>query len=337
MCNCNKLFEIIQYIINFTTTYKLENQNSLFLERLFGERAKTYFRKLGKTLATEELFFKASAVAFNLFLCAIPFTLLLVSILGYVLSFEDAFTEIINLGRDFFPSFRYETGEGDVITGAITIRDMLLPLVQNRRIFGLIGFGILIFFTQGLFNTVKHVIFDIFQIKDHKHPFLELLYNFLSIGIVGSVFVFFSMSIFLLSLLTFNEVQLPFTELVIKLGGLLNVVNILLPFIFTLFLFYVIYRFISERRMSKSVAFVGAISYTILFETARAGVGIYLNYAIQAYAYFYQGYTLLVVIFFWTFYASIIFVVSTIAARVYQDIYTTDKAGTDENPYTIIS
>lgn len=294
-------------------------------------------RELTKMLAKEDLFFKASAIAFNLFLCAIPFTLLLISILGYILSFEDAFNEIINLGRDFFPSFRYETGEGDVITGAITIKQMLLPLVENRRIFGLIGFGILIFFTQGLFNTVKHVIFDIFEIEDHKHPFLELLYNFLAIGIVGSVFVFFSMGIFLFSLLTFNEVQLPFTEIVIRLGGLLNAINIILPFVFTLFLFYVIYRYISERRMSKKVAFVGALSYTLLFETARAGVGIYLNYAIQAYAYFYQGYTLLVVIFFWTFYSSAIFVLSTVVARVYQDVYTLDSAKTDENPYTIIS
>jgi len=309
----------------------------LFLKRLFGNESKTYWQELKKALANQDLFFKASAIAFNLFLCAIPFTLLLISILGYILSFEDAFNEIINLGRDFFPSFRYETGEGDVISGAITIKQMLLPLVENRRIFGLVGFGILIFFTQGLFNTVKHVIFDIFEIKDHKHPFLELLYNFLAIGIVGSVFIFFSMGIFLFSLLTFNEVQIPFTEIVIRLGGLLNAINIILPFVFTLFLFYVIYRYISERRMSEKVAFVGAMSYTLLFETARAGVGIYLNYAIQAYAYFYQGYTLLVVIFFWTFYSATIFVISTVLARVYQDVYTVDSAKTDENPYTIIS
>jgi len=134
----------------------LEKQKSLFLKRLFGNESKTYWQELKKALANQDLFFKASAIAFNLFLCAIPFTLLLISILGYILSFEDAFNEIINLGRDFFPSFRYETGEGDVISGAITIKQMLLPLVENRRIFGLVGFGILIFFTQGLFNTVKH-------------------------------------------------------------------------------------------------------------------------------------------------------------------------------------
>jgi len=309
----------------------------LLKRNLLSTKSKKFWRYLGKLIVEKDLFFNASAITFNLFICAIPFTLLLISILGYILSFEDAFAEVVRLGRDFFPSFRYNTDENDVITGAITIEQMLMPLVKNRRIFGLIGFGILIFFSQGLFSTVKHVIFDIFEIKDRKHPVLELIYNFFAIGLVGGVFVFFSMAFFLLSVFSFNELQIPLTSMVVQLSGLFNVINIIFPFIFTLFLFYAIYRYISEKRMGKNVAFIGALFYTILFETARAGVGLYLDYAIEAYAYFYQGYTLLVVIFFWTFYSATIFVISTAAARAYQDIYTKKSAKTEDNPYTIIS
>jgi len=301
------------------------------------KKFKKFLRLFVKQAADEDLFFNASAITFNLFICAIPFTLLLISILGYLLSFEEAFAEVINLGRDFFPNFQYQTDDGDVITGAATIQELLMPLVRNRRIFGLVGFGILIFFSQGLFKTVKHVIFDIFEIKDHRHPVMEMIYNFLAMGVVGGVFVFSSIAIFFISIFAFNELQLPFVNTTIYVSGLFKTVNIILPFLFTLGLFYVIYRYLSEKRVSKQVAFVGSLVYTFLFETARAGVGLYLDYAIEAYEYFYQGYTLLVVIFFWTFYSATIFVVSTVAARAYQDVYTSETAKTEENPYTLIS
>ncbi|NBV31672.1 MAG: YihY/virulence factor BrkB family protein, partial [Bacteroidetes bacterium] len=63
----------------------------------------------------------ASAITFNLFLCAIPFTLILLSILGYVLSIDAAFNEILRFGRELFPSFSFETAEGDVISASLTI------------------------------------------------------------------------------------------------------------------------------------------------------------------------------------------------------------------------
>ena len=298
---------------------------------------RVFWRLFSKLMAKKDVFFNASAITFNLLICAIPFVLLLISIFGYVLSYEDAFQEIVRFGRELFPSFQYESSEGAVIAGPVTIEQMLRPLVKNRRVFGIVGFGILIFFTQGLFTTIKHVIFDIFEIESHRHPVMELVYNFFAISLVGSVFVFFSMSISILSILTVHDIDLPFTDLVLRLSMVMELVNLLLPFFFTLFLFYVIYRFTSEKRVSAKVSFIGALVYTVLFEIARAGVGLYLDYAIQAYEYFYQGYTILVVIFIWAFYLAALFVVSTVFARAYQDSFTKETPRTDANPYTMLS
>lgn len=283
----------------------------------------------------KDVFFNASAITFNLFICAIPFTLLLISLIGYALSFDDAFNEILRYGRELFPSFRYETQSEDVVQGAVTLENLLNPLVGARRIFGTAGAIILVVFSQGLFHTIKHVVFDIFDIEDRRHPLMEMVYNFFTFGLIGGVFLFFSAAISLLSLFSFNEIALPLTDLVIELNWVYDLLNVLIPLLFTLFLFYILFRYISEKRMQRRVALVGAVVYTTLFEIAKYGVGVYLNYAFGAYRYYYQGYTIPVIIAVWAFYSAVLLIFSVIVARAYQEVYV--NKGVRENPYTAIS
>lgn len=300
------------------------------------QKYKNFWRLIVDLIIKKDVFFNASAITFNLFICAIPFTLLLISIIGYVLSYDEAFNEILRYGRELFPSFTYESQSGDVFRGAITIETLLNPLIGARRIFGIIGIIVLIFFSQGLFHTLKHVVFDIFEIEDRRHPILEMIYNFFTFGLVGSVFIFFSLAISLVSLFSIKQVGLPYTDLTIELGWIFEFLNIIIPIIFTLFLFYTIFRYISEKRMQPKVAMLGSVVYTLLFEIAKYGVGIYLDYAFSAYRHFYQGYTVLVIIGVWAFYSALLFVISTIIARAYQKIFLEGESPT-ENPYTIIS
>lgn len=260
----------------------------------------------------------------------------MISIIGYVLSYEEAFQEIIRYGQELFPSFTYESQTGDVFRGAITLETLLQPLIGARRVFGIVGFVILIFFSQGLFHSVKHVVFDIFEIQDRRHPILELIYNFFTFGLVGGVFIFFSLAISLLSLVSFNQIDLPFTDMVFELSWAFELLNILIPILFTFLLFYILFRYISEKRMQPKVALLAALVYTALFEIAKFGVGIYLDYAFQAYRYFYQGYTVLVIIGIWAFYSAALLIISVIVARAYEDIFLHEKH-LAENPYDAIS
>lgn len=300
------------------------------------QKYKNFWRRIVTLVKKKDIFFNASAITFNLFICAIPFTLLLISIIGYVLSYNEAFNEILRYGRELFPSFTYQSRTGDVFRGAVTLENLLRPLIGVRRIFGIVGTIILIFFSQGLFHTIKHVVFDIFEIKDRRHPILEWIYNFFTFGLVGGVFIFFSLVISIVSLISFNEFSLPFTNLVVQLNWIYNLLNVLIPTAFTLALFYIIFRYISEKRMQRRVALLASVVYTVLFDVAKFAVGHYLEYAFRAYRYFYQGYAILVVIGVWGFYSALLFVVSTIVARAYQQTFVKEKT-LPENPYTVIS
>lgn len=299
------------------------------------QKYKDFWGLIVKLIKKKDVFFNASAITFNLFICAIPFTLLLISVIGYVLSFEQAFQEILRYGRELFPSFTYESDSGDVFSGAVTLETMLLPLIGARQVFGIVGLVVLIFFSQGLFHTVKHVVFEIFDIEDRRHPMMEMVYNFFTFGLMGGVFLFFTASISLVSAVAFDQISVPFTDVEIQLNWFYNLLNIIIPVLFTYILFFTLFRYISEKRMERVVAMVGALVYTFLFEAAKYGVGLYLDYAFTSYRHFYQGYTILVIIGVWAFYSATLLVVSVIVARAYQIVFV--RKGVSENPYTTIS
>ncbi len=298
---------------------------------------KFFCKVVAQLLYRKHVFFNASAITFNLFICAIPFTLILISILGYILSIDAAFDELLRYGRELFPDFSFESESGDVIEGAITLETMIQPLIGARQIFGILGLIILIVFAQGLFHTLKHVLFSVFEIQDRKSPAMEFVYNFFTFGIIGGVFIFFTMAISMISFFSFESYQIPYTEIIIELEWISDWLTGIIPLLFTFLLFYAIFRFISERRLNAKVSLVSAGTYTLLFELGKGSISIYLEYAFTAYQFFYQGYAALLVISFWAFYTATIFVLTTILARAFRDVYMKDALKTTNNPYTAIS
>lgn len=298
---------------------------------------KRFWKLVAELSMKKDVFFNASAITFNLFTCAIPFTLIIISILGYILSVEAAFNEVVRYGRELLPQLSFETQSGDVFEGAVTIEALIQPLVGARQIFGIAGIIILMFFAMGLFHTLKHVLFEVFDIKDRRGAVMELIYNFFAFGVVGGVFIFFTMAISFFSLFSFDRYVIPYTEIVIEFGWISDWLTGFVPILFTFVLFYVIYRYISERRMNAKVALVAAILYTLLFELAKSGVSIYLEYAFSAYRFYYQGYAALLVIGLWAFYTAALFVFTSIMARAFQEVYLEQAPAIEKNPYTAIS
>lgn len=300
------------------------------------QNLKNFWKQALKLLSQKDPFFNASAITFNLFICSIPFTLLLVSLIGYVLSYDEAFNYIIQFGSDYLPSFSFQAESDDVISGADTIRKLIMPLIGARQVVGLVGFVVLIFFIQGLMHSLKHVLFDTFDIAEKKHPVMDLIYNFFSFGLIGIVFLFFSVILSFLSFINFSELHVPFTDIVVELPGIYDTLSILIPVLFIFLLQYIVFRFLSERRIEPKVALAGATVYTLLFEVARFIISHYLEYAFATYRHFYQGYAVAFLLVIWTFYTALLFVISAIIARAWRDTYSLRKPALDENPYSIL-
>ncbi|MEX0929879.1 MAG: YihY/virulence factor BrkB family protein [Balneolales bacterium] len=288
-----------------------------------------FWKLFFRLIYEKDVLINASAITFNLFIFFIPFVLILFSIVGFMLSYDDAILEINRYAREFFPASFDATGNTS------TIESLLLPIIERRRVFGLYGFGIMTLTSLALFGCLKHVLFMVFGIEDRAHPIQEMVYNFFVFGLIGGIFVFFSLSLSLIAVFTFNEVAIPFTDFVINLGWLFDLITQVIPVIFTYVLFLAIFRYLSEKKISLNVSAIGALCYTVMFETARLGVGIYLDYALKAYEHVYQSYAVLIILSIWTFYTALLFVISCIVARAYQEaIYLKDEHMAPSNVYT---
>ena len=274
-----------------------------------------YWSRVIELIKLVNVIFNASAITFNLFICAIPFTLILISIIGYILSFDAAYTELVRYGTELLPDITYEKTNSVTVESERIVQALLTPLIQGRNVLGLTGIIIMLFFTQSLFHSLKIVLFDIFDIQNKTHPIKGLLTNFLGLGLLGTVFLFFSLLVSFVSLFELRTIAIPLTEIVIELPWIYELLDLLLPLLFTFMLSFVIFRFMSERKISILDALQGAALFAILFEGAKLLLSLYLSYAITRYEFVYQGYTVIIVLALWVFYLSILFVISAILLR----------------------
>ncbi|NBW70025.1 MAG: YihY/virulence factor BrkB family protein [Bacteroidetes bacterium] len=276
---------------------------------------RAYWNQVWLLVRKVDVFFNASAVTFNLFICAIPFSLILISIIGYILSFETAYTELTRYGTELLPDLAYENSNQIFIESERIVQGLILPLVEGRNVLGITGIIIMLFFTQGLFHSLKMVLFDVFDIQAQNHPLMNIVYNFLGIGLLGSVFLFFSLLISVVSLFDLRTISIPYTQVVIQLPWIYELLDVLLPLIFTFLLAFVVFRFMSDRQINIKYSLLGASIFTFLFETAKLLLSFYLNYALSSYESVYQSYTVIIVLAFWVFYLSILFVFSAILVK----------------------
>ena len=276
---------------------------------------RSYLSRVIELIKQVNVIFNASAITFNLFICAIPFTLILISIIGYILSFDAAYTELVRYGTELLPDITYEQTNSVTVESDRIVQALLTPLIQSRNVLGLTGIIIMLFFTQSLFHSLKIVLFDIFDIQNKTHPIKGLLTNFLGLGLLGTVFLFFSLLVSFVSLFELRTIAIPLTEIVIELPWIYELLDLLLPLLFTFMLSFVIFRFMSERKISIPDALQGAALFAILFESAKLLLSLYLSYAITRYEFVYQGYTVIIVLALWVFYLSILFVISAILLR----------------------
>src|SRR5712692_10404321 len=85
--------------------------------------------------------FMASGLAFSFLVCLIPLVLLGVSVVGFVLSGEQAAYEVVNKLARNFPVYRRE------------ISRTLLAIVDTRRVSGVLGIITMLVFASQLFGT----------------------------------------------------------------------------------------------------------------------------------------------------------------------------------------
>jgi membrane protein len=235
--------------------------------------------------------FVSAGLAFFFLLTMIPLVLLSVSIVGFVLTSEQAGPEIVSQLTRYFPIYRNE------------ISRALLRIVQSRKSSGLVGTVILIVFATPLFSASRLVLHRLMGLKVGRGFVRGLLVD------VGMVML---LSVLLFAITALTWVFYWLQGLVLASAHVsvdwLSAITLGFGVVLSLIMFYLGYRYVPVRHMRPGPALAGAAVAAILWEVAKQLFALYIR-EFGVYDQIYGTLGVLVAFVMFVYYSAIVFVI----------------------------
>lgn len=280
-----------------------------FLHRLWWA-VKDYARRLWDVAGEDNISFLAGGIAFNLLLAAVPFTLLLLAGLGYVL--HQSPEQSSNTVWDFIDNLMPPHAE----TGDQQLHKILDGVIKARGSVGLFGAIAFIWFSTRLFGTLRSVLGEVFDIEQGLDFIKGKLFD-IKITVVSTVlFVAYAVLSAYMKIATSKALgALPtgksaHISLEYWFGNLLALM-------FILGMFFALYKFLPSRKIRWQAALVGAIFTSVLFELAKQLFTAYVGSFNPGSLYAGTLYGIVIAVF-WVYYAALIFILGGEVGQVYE-------------------
>lgn len=290
---------------------KLKRYFSFYTLKRVGAEAKYYVVGLYHRIDEHHLFLSAGGVAFSLFASMIPFSLIAFSILGNLLDNEAVQEQLSLLLNTIIPYPEYANYTYRVIMSRVP------EVIEYKTIAAYVGVLGLLFISSGIFSSLRTVLNRIFHVSEQKNLFIGKLRDF---GMVILLIVFLLFQIFILPALNFITSKAYESELlkIFRLGAFIDILISVGSVLIILGMFFIFYNLIPYAKLGRSVPFVAAVSATFLWEIARQIFGYYLS-NIATLNKIYGTYALVVVVAFWIYYSSILFLIGAEIGQLYRE------------------
>ena len=252
-------------------------------------------RGLIQKLDQDDVFFLASGLAFNFLICFIPLILVILSVLGFFLHSSQ---EVLNYVRTYLIQMLPQASSKLIAN--------ILNVIKNRQIVGLLGFLGLIWTAMNLFSSVKTVLNKTLEVVSHHSYFREKIHDLIYVMITGILFLLSIVLSGIFDLIRTLPVKLGLPPLLdLKWWGW--TAGILVAYIFSALMFFVLFRFLPSKKPSTRAAIFSALLIAGLWELAKYFFRIYVNF-INSFAAVYGSLGLLVVFIVWIYYSCLLFV-----------------------------
>jgi membrane protein len=270
-----------------------------------------YVIGLFKRIDKHHIFLSGGGIAFSLILSTIPILLLVFAVLGNIIDQTTIERNLSNLINTIIPYPEY----AEFTTSAIMRR--IPGVFQYSATAFYLGLAGLFFTSTWLFSSMRTILNSIFGSSEDKGVIIGLIRDFgmviLIIALVlVSTFVLPSMNIFIKAT---NEIDLLQN---FRVDSVFQTIFSFTSIAVVLLLFFLFYSIIPYAKLNKKVTFVGAFWATVLWELARIVFGYYVQAFLQSNK-FYEAFLLVIVLLFWLFYASILFIVGAEIAQLYRE------------------
>lgn len=280
---------------------------------VLGTALADYLRRIWHHSSEDDLLFLASGVAFGILLAALPFGLLVMSVLAFALNETPDRTalSVHQLLDALLPS---HTG-----TMEESVHALINSVLQSRGALGIWGAIGYFWFTARLFGALRSALSQVLDFGTQRGVVAGKLHDF-RLTLVSTFLVtgYLALTAYV-AIATSRSVQL-FVSLGLRsdvMSGLEYALSRLLAFILVTALIFVLYRFIPVRGIPTLAAVTGAATAAIMFELTRVAYTALTGFLSPATIYSGTLYTIVSVVF-WVYYAAIIFLIGGEVARVHE-------------------
>lgn len=261
----------------------------------------------------DNIFFMASAIAFNLTMAILPLLLLVIGLWGFLLRvrYGDAAAVIVPLLDDFIPD---TTGASFDLTAEV--RRAINSLVGSAATFSVVGALLFIWLATRLVGTLRLALREIFDIARDRGILGGKLFDIQMI-VLGGVLILLNVGF---TLMLRNLGERWSQALGLQEGSFLSGAEALFGYLAAFgsvwLLFVLIYSYIPARRVPIRTAIIAGTVMAVVFEAMKLGFGWYAT-EVAVYSSAYGNLATLAVLFLWIYYGSVVFILSGEIAQVY--------------------
>ncbi len=268
-----------------------------------------YYKGLTKRIDEHHVFLFAGGLAFSIFLCIIPFVLIIFAVLGNLLDSSYVQFQINTLIETIIPYSRYSEFVKKIIFNRIN------EVIEYRNIAGIIGGFGLLFAASSLFSSMRTILNKVYGVETDVNILIAKLRDFALVFMV--IIIFFVTTISMPTVDLLRQQAGEWTVFSFLSNGIFSHLIFSLLSLFLIFIvFSVLYFTVPLRKLGRKATFMSALWAALLWEAAKQLFGYYL-YNFAAFNRIYGAYALVVVVAFWIYYSSVVFIVGAEIGHLY--------------------
>ena len=253
-------------------------------------------RRFLATVYADNLFFLASAIAFDALLAAIPLALLYLAVFGYVVDAQAAARGDLSSVLELILPAATETRGAPLGQ----IEEMITAVVNSRRELSFYGIPLFLVFSTRLFSSARIALDGVLGVTTKRRWRHDLLYDLLMVIITTAMFT------------AGSAMTIPAFD-----SGVINRIAVhALALVFGAILFFAVYYLAPTKKMLWSTAVIAAFVVSVIFELSKILFGTYVVEFVTVSRVISHANAFAMLLFvFWIYFAAMIFLVGAEIAK----------------------
>lgn len=265
-------------------------------------------RRTAEAAAEDNVAFLASAISFDLLLTTIPFAVLLLGAVGYVVAHQSTVQQV-----DVGTLLAQVLPVAGVGSAALAELERLLGnLAEHRTSLTLLGIPLFLWFSTRLFGGLRAALNEVFDTDETRPLYQRKLIDLGMVLLTGGLLV---ANGYLLAMSARMEAALEGTFL---LGWLYRFAVQILAAGFSVALFFSVFKLLPSRRIYWRTALVASVFCAVAFEAAKRLYALYLTrFATLDTLVSNANIVAFVLFLLWIYYMAIVFLLGGEVAETY--------------------